>query len=285
MYIRTKRKVSYPDELNMSLKKFIYAGFIIIFFSAFVTERKTEPRIYRIPTQTFNPWKVLMWPKGNDTITVDSFSVTEFITLREYKEFLAVMRRDSGETCYKSLLPDSAICTPELYTEYLSNASYEAFPVCGISWVNACRYCDWRSLKEAGSDTLRYIYRLPYINEWLSAFSYFAAKHIPNDMNCNYSDWVLEAMDEMPYEFVEKRGALLRTSHLYPDNPLDYPVLRRKRFIGNSFRLQHHVLLDFLYEYAYSYEGYAYISFRAVRVKSDQLYKWKWVSVVKKSNK
>lgn len=246
---------------------------------------KTELSLRLIPRQTFDPWQVLQSPKGSDTISVDSFEVSSFITLGEYKSFLFEMRRDSGESYYVKLLPDSGMCTPSLYNAYFTTRKYDRFPVCGVSWINACRYCDWRSLMEVGKDSLHYIYRLPHLREWLSAYRYFTTNKLSSDLNANYSDWVLEAMDETSFSFSNKHDVFADVDYTYPDNPNDYPVLRRKRIMGNSFHLQHHCLNDFIGEYAYSFEGYTYVSFRVVRTRGEELYGWKWRDRIKAKQK
>lgn len=241
--------------------------------------------LFEIPAQTFDAWDVLQETKMTDTVSVDSFNITGFITLAEYRVFLADMKRDSGEKFWRTLLPDSSIGSAEDYKRYFNSSRYDNFPVCGISWVNACRYCDWRTLKENG-DSIKVVYRLPYLKEWLAAYRYLSQHSIVNDMNSDYSDWLLEAMDETYYSFSGKSGHFAKVDYTFGDNPNDPPVLRRKRFIGNSFHLQHYYLKDFLGgEYGYSFRGYSYIGFRAVKIRGNELYKWKWSDWTKSKKK
>ncbi len=256
--------------------KSICSVFVVILFSAFLAERKTTPIIYHIPTQTFDPWEVLN-VKYHDTITVDSFQISALITLGEYKEFLNAAKRDSGDAYFATLVPDSGMCSAAAYSEYMNNSAYDKFPVSGVSWVNGMKYCDWRSLKEQKGDSLRFIYRLPFMAEWVAAYRHTTNTKQEMDFNRDYCDWLLEAFDESSYDFRwNRRGNFLGLSYLYPDRTDDYPVLRRKRIIGNSFHLQHPSLGDFLGEYCYSFEGYSYVSFRMVRVKANKLSEWKW---------
>lgn len=263
----------------------VAAVVVLVLLVAFVPEKKTGSKVYSIPKQTFDPWLELGF-RLHDTITIDSFSITAQVTLGEYKAYLAEMKGDSGEAYYRKLLPDSAMCVPESYIKYMNTPSYEAFPVCGVSWVNAVRYCEWKTAKNNPKDSIRMVYRLPVISEWMAAYRHLTTGKIPNELNRNYSDWMMEAFDESVYDFMAgQTGSFEGHSYVYPDRADDVPVLRRKRIMGNSFHFQHARLADCMSHYAYSYEGYSYISFRMVIASPKAPGSRSWLSMLAQQKK
>ncbi len=84
--------------------------------------------LYDIPVQRLNLNKIvgINNPQIN---TISPFSVSHLVSLKEYKEFLMEMKRDSGDVCYYRLCPDSSITSAEKLNQYLSDTIFDQFPV------------------------------------------------------------------------------------------------------------------------------------------------------------
>lgn len=223
-----------------------------------------QSHFYSIPKQELNLYKMI----GNDNKkwlqTIKAFEISKQVTLKEYKEYLASIKKDSSETFYRSQLPDSSIGTKTIRDKYLNDKQYEEFPVLGISWDNAMNYCKWKTLKE-NNDTLRIVYRLPHCSEWLAAFNYLENNKQKHDLNKNYSDWSLATYDESFYAFDQNDEPInFFFDHFYFHTSNESRVLKRKRVIGNNyFYQQDKHFMD--YSSFYANEGYKYIGFRCVK--------------------
>jgi gliding motility-associated lipoprotein GldJ len=95
-------------------------------------------------------------------VTVASFYMDENeVTNADYREYLYWLRRvyvDGSDdynanykTIYESALPDTTVWRDklgynEIYVEsYLRHPAYNFYPVVGVSWEQAMRYCSWRT--------------------------------------------------------------------------------------------------------------------------------------------
>ncbi len=189
---------------------------------------------------------------------VQSFEVSKKVTLKEYKDFLAAMRRDSGEVYYLQLLPDSTIGTAAQYTRYLSEKEFEKFPVVGVSWINAMRYCVWLNLQENDVHALTYCYRLPSKAEWLRANEYLG-KNKGSDFNKGYADWLITSYFEASYDFIHD---------LNPDidaDPERASKAVRKLFMGNSWRIHFQDPNTYSGLFEYREKGLPFLGFRYVK--------------------
>jgi hypothetical protein len=201
----------------------------------------------------FNP-KII-----NYSMTADSFMISHFINLGEYKKYLADIKRDSANEFFLLQLPDSSITSSENYTKYITDDKYNSSPVVGIRWDAAMNYCKWLTLKENKSTGIQYVYRLPKVSEWLLAKKYLNEAAIQNDLNKNYSDWTVCLYYEGAYSF----GNFSYDVIYYPKKT-DPARGRRSRVIGNSFLFQHETLKEFSGSF-YQFNGYRQIAFRIVR--------------------
>lgn len=241
-----------------------FAGVLIVFvLLGFAAKKPRKQTSWSIPAQQINPWQE-MGMQRIDTLAVEEFVITKQVTLGEYRKYLNALKEDSLYAFYRTQLPDSTMCTPAAYDTYLNSGKYDAFPVCGVTWLSALNYCKWKAEQDQLPDSMTYT--LPHLDDWLAAYRYLRAENLPNDFNRNYSDWLMDAFDESVYDFMED----IHFSYEYREYPNDPPVLRRKRYIGNSFHHQHAVLGDYFSEYGYSFRGYSYISFRMMKVKTTR---------------
>jgi hypothetical protein len=243
--------------------KLFAAVLILCLFPGFHKKKPKKQSSWTIPTQLMNPWAEMGMTR-TDTLRVEEFVITKQITLGEYRQYLDALKKDSLDAFYRAQLPDSTMCTPAAYDAYLNSGKYDAFPVCGVTWLSALNYCEWKAEQDHLPDSM--MYTLPYLEDWLAANRYLRAENLPNDFNRNYSDWLMDSFDESAYDFMED----LHFSYDYRDYPNDPPVLRRKRYVGNSFHHQHAALGDYYSEYGYSFRGYSYISFRMIKVKATR---------------
>jgi gliding motility-associated lipoprotein GldJ len=96
------------------------------------------------------------WNNIPRQVTVSSFYMDESeVTNVDYREYLYYLRRvydyDYYPEIYKSALPDTLVWRDplaynEVYVEsYLRHPAYNFYPVVGVSWVQAMKYCAWRT--------------------------------------------------------------------------------------------------------------------------------------------
>ncbi|MCO4749248.1 MAG: SUMF1/EgtB/PvdO family nonheme iron enzyme [Schleiferiaceae bacterium] len=96
------------------------------------------------------------WNNQPSRVTVASFYMDESeVTNADYREYLYWVRRvyDYGyyPQIYQSALPDTLVWRNKLgynetYVEnYLRHPAYNFYPVVGVSWEQAMRYCSWRT--------------------------------------------------------------------------------------------------------------------------------------------
>ncbi len=222
-------------------------------------------QFYKIPEQIFDLYEMT----GYDSEfidTVPAFEVSQFISLKEYKEFLEEVKRDSTHEFYLKMLPDSSISHNSIiYKEYITDKKYEKYPVLGVTWESAMYYCYWKTKKDFANSKDSCYYRLPLASEWLAAYKYLESYSIKNDFNYKYADLLITSLDETGYSFIdhnEKYGFLF--DHVFFHRKHDSPALKRKRIIGSSYVFE---MNKFMTSGAclYAEEGSNYVSFRIVK--------------------
>jgi gliding motility-associated lipoprotein GldJ len=95
------------------------------------------------------------WNNMPRRVTVSSFYMDETeirnIDYREYLYWLRHVYATDYNYLYRQALPDTLVWRSRLaYNEpmvelYLRHPAYEQYPVVGVSWVQATKYCDWRT--------------------------------------------------------------------------------------------------------------------------------------------
>lgn len=96
------------------------------------------------------------WNNIPRQVTVSSFYMDENeVTNVDYREYLYWLRRvfdyDYYPEIYNSALPDTLVWRDELsYNEKMVNnyfryPAYNYYPVVGVSWIQAMKYCSWRT--------------------------------------------------------------------------------------------------------------------------------------------
>jgi len=239
---------------------------ILVLLFTLVSLGLNAQQLQKIPSQTIDLFQALEDTTRTYVRTINAFEVSDFITYKEYKIYLSSIQQDSSESFCKSQLPDKNIAlNEEIYNEYLSGYGYDDYPVLGISWDNAMHFCKWKTLTEQSKDSLSYIYRLPTSPEWLSAKLYLEENGMENDLNRNYSDWLLNPKDESLWSGTNESEYAYLFDDLYfhkKDDPLS---MKRKVVIGNSYLYQQEKLLNYYLFSHYATEGYRQIGFRYVK--------------------
>ncbi len=96
------------------------------------------------------------WNNYPRRVSVSSFYIDENeVTNVDYREYLYWLRRvydyDYYPEIYRSALPDTLVWRDKLgynehYVEnYLRHPAYNFYPVVGVSWIQAMKYCSWRT--------------------------------------------------------------------------------------------------------------------------------------------
>lgn len=242
-------------------------SFLIILI--LVSSKIVAQSMHVIPTQILNLYKLLGITTIDKKDTIKVFEISDFITYKEYKEYLTSVKKDSSISFYKSQFPDTNITIKkEVYEKYINSSEYDDYPVLGISWDNAMNYCKWKTLKE-NKDSIRFIYRLPDCSQWLSSLDYLTKQKIKNDFNQNYSDWLLNTKDESLSFYSSGRNKEFPFDYIYLSREKDVPALKRKLVIGDSYLYQEERLINYANYSYYSFEGYRQIAFRIVKENID----------------
>jgi sulfatase modifying factor 1 len=171
----------------MKLALLILASTII--FLSFSKKEKEDPFFYKniekgmclIPQGKFleDTFKI-RWGCNRrlNLIEIDSFYLSNHeVTNLEYREFVNVIAKDSGEL-YKKFLPDTLIWRDELaYNEeyvdwYFRHPAYNNYPVVGVTHEQAEAYCQWLTKKYMSSEKRKYknvVFKLPTKHQWTYA--------------------------------------------------------------------------------------------------------------------
>jgi gliding motility-associated lipoprotein GldJ len=117
-------------------------GLVFIEGGSFVMGHVTEDTRYK-------------WDNVAHTVTVSSFYIDECeVNNRQYREFVYWMNRAYGEEYaekVRAIYPDTAawrdkLAWRESFVEhYFQSPSYDEYPVVGVSWDQAMKFCTWRT--------------------------------------------------------------------------------------------------------------------------------------------
>ena len=255
-------------NLNKSFKTMIKTWIIFTTIFLFYIESIAQ-KMERIPEQHLNLFELVGDTVRTGIDTTKEFEISGFITFGEYKKYLNSIKQDSSAAYYLSQFPDSNISIDEkIYLIYITDRIYYKYPVLGISWDNAMNYCKWKTLKANKKDTIDFIYRLPTLSEWLTAYHYFKVNNKKHDFNEKYSDWLLNAFEET-YFFLGGKKLTFKNYYDYEyfhkkNEPF---VMKRKSIIGSSYLYENNQIFSNR-NYGIADEGYRHIAFRIVKVKT-----------------
>lgn len=238
--------------------------FLLIFVSIFLMGYGQKINFYRIKEKKINLSEKLGIKSDSTVHSFSSFRISKQITLKQYKQYLRSIEKDSSYAFFLSQLPK--IERQESLTKnYLNASDFDDEPVIGVSMDNACNFAVWYSSIQ-GSDKVKY--RLPMVFEWISMNEETEKKSDNTKKNKLVGpilDWTINAFDESAYLF--QNPSKFPVGYLYKHSKYDHKVLKRKSVIGRSFRisLADPVKISSLYSY-YADEGYADVGFRLIEV-------------------
>ena len=258
-------------------------GYLIVFVFASVMGILTaytytgNLRFYTIPQQKLDLYGLLGDTSKKAYYVVKNTEISDFVTFKEYKQYLFAVKRDSSEKFYLTQLPDTSITIDKsAYAKYITESIYDNYPVVGISWDNAMNFCKWKTLRDNLRSNVQFVYRLPNCSEWLAAYYYLEENKIENDFNKNYSDWLLntkvDKQDFIPnmVTFTDKDEKETAYFFKYDKvfmfySKISSSFLPDKCVLGNSFLYQKPVLKNHFYYRYLSNKGYKHIGFRLVK--------------------
>lgn len=238
--------------------------FIWLFLLCIITETNAQQWI-QIQEQKFD-LKEKLGLSSSSIIDVESFYISDFVTLKEYKFYLQAIKEDSTIAFYHSQLPDTTVFgSIEDYQNYITTNTYDNMPVVGISWDNAMSYCKWKTQQSQEA----VLFRLPTASEWIVAIDQFKDSHYTNI----FSDWLLNSS----YNWGQNYGTcikdsycleMLKENYIYLHKKEDPMIYKRKMIAGNSWYYQSkHPLIQ---PYYCAFEGYRFIAFRIVKEEYDK---------------
>lgn len=142
---------------------------IVLFCLPYQRLLSQDLAVYKTPPNT-------VWLLNN--IYIDK---TEICNIH-WLEYLFYLTQDSAEINVKKAQPDTSVWLSLGDTvrsrHYLTYPGYRYYPVVGISFEQAIRYCNWRSAvvnnklqQDSSQHNIFYQYRLPTEKEWILAAS------------------------------------------------------------------------------------------------------------------
>ena len=99
------------------------------------------------------------------------------VTIGDWNVYLSYLKEMAGEQAlsYQTAFPDDAICLQAYkVNDYLTNPSFQTYPIVGITYEQARNYCSWRTDYEnrnkKKSNTSVYMYYLPTESDFQNAY-------------------------------------------------------------------------------------------------------------------
>ena len=200
---------------------------------------------------------------------LDAFSISELITVREFKAYLISVKKDSSKVFYKNQLPASKSFDLKLFNRILKDENLQKAPIPGVSWIIARNYCLWLTNKSKEEGT-NFKYDLPFLYHLMSFQKTYDS--LPQILET----WTLNSYDESVFHLNPKsRMGLNRLGLDYYYNALDEdpPSMKRKIIYGGSYHMNfknHHKPSFRCFQYDYQDSSSKYIGFRVIRRNINQ---------------
>jgi hypothetical protein len=199
-------------------------------------------------------------------ISGDPYWISYLVTNEDYSVYLNILKTDSLLEVYQNALPDINLLKQKIkklditLDEYRSKQEYKNYPVLGVSWYQARKYCAWKTAAvnaELDMDNLPHekIYRLPIqaeiefakeiVNINLPVISKIDSTYDDQeiiDFNKNINEWTGEAFLESKY---------FKTISNEKDS--DKIVIYRKKNDANTFGEKEKGFLNVGFRFAQTY--------------------------------
>lgn len=185
---------------------------------------------------------------------INEFSISNFITVAEFNDYLKSIKNDSTTTFYRSQIPSSLEISTELINAILSDETLQNEPMPGVSWTVARNYCKWfgKQKEQLGKP---YMYDIPSLIQVLAFEQFYAFQEEPILEN-----WTLTSYDE----------SSLYYHYHYDAFESDPPALKRKVIAGGSYHSNKTRPLTGQYgNYEYQDSSSRYVGFRIVRTATN----------------
>jgi antitoxin component YwqK of YwqJK toxin-antitoxin module len=188
------------------------------------------------------------------TVKVEPFSISDLITVGEFKTYLDAVKKDSTMAFYEAQLVSTARVSKELLNDILNDKNFQDIPMPGVSWFVAKNYCRWLTAKSK-LNGLTIEYDLPFLSEMMAFQAVYSTQ-------CNYflESWTLNS-------YAEFYGTLPNSDFTYDALPNDPPAMKRKVIYGGSYHMNY-VPSGLSYQklhYGFQDSTSRYVGFRIVR--------------------
>jgi formylglycine-generating enzyme required for sulfatase activity len=144
--------------------------FVILVITTTSFTNKNEPN-----------FEINSFKKNFSKVKPDFFVCKYEVSNLEYRNFLSELKESNNEESYQSCLPDT-LCWKEKLDEtsntepfveyYFRYPSYDNYPVVGVSYESAIKYCAWLTVKYNQSDKRKFkkvFFKLLTKDEWIFA--------------------------------------------------------------------------------------------------------------------
>ncbi|WP_107040313.1 SUMF1/EgtB/PvdO family nonheme iron enzyme [Brumimicrobium mesophilum] len=236
----------------------------LLFIFSFLFSETSFGQFYPVPEMTVEP---IIASSKTKELLVTPFSISEFISVGEFKTYMEEIKRDSTLGFYETQLPKSITFSIELFNNILKNEALQNKPMPGVSWTVAQNYCNWLTEKSKLKGR-SFEYDLPIVSELIAYYELYNPK-----TDQGLESWTLNAYDESMFELSE-----MTVDYQYNAKTYDPPALKRKVIYGGSYHMEYSPgskndfhLINAPYKYIYQDSSSRYVGFRVVRKSSDAI--------------
>ncbi len=192
--------------------------------------------------------------KSSRNEKVQSFVISNLITVKEFKIYLESVKSDSTDRFYKSQLPSSSKITNDLVNMIFSDSALQNKPMPGVSWTVALNYCKWLN-RSVSSLNIGYEYELPLLSEMIAFTNLYGLDNLSE-----LESWTLNTYDESMLGF---RNTINYSYYARTDDP---PSLKRKVIYGASYHMNYKLGTPYrTFQYEYQDSSSRFIGFRIIK--------------------
>ena len=201
---------------------------------------------HQVPKGKSQVFKLIDDSVKSNIIDFAEFEISNEISLNQYFDFISKKQISMNVDFPFMLLKDLQ--------------ERDSIPAIAVSWHDAIEYCKWLTLIDQDVDSIKYIYRLPSLSEWLYVYDLQNIQGLTN-LDGSVSEWTMNSKDEAFYNPTYKWE-----DYIYFAKQNDPKVLKRKIAIGNSWLFRTNDLSKYItYDY-YESNRYGHVGFRVVKI-------------------